>query len=170
MTFCAAEKKKTGPPAVTWNFVVYTAQKTDGITTSDMKPVNEYVYLSRDKFLKKHRFHCWRVVSPRLPARTRTRQKREGRAGASSCRCCLGARVKGPASSVFLGAAAEDQSGGYGVKGSMARCRHGNLPTLPSEASNNIIDEIWGFIYISRRVCPKDMVLTSSPFLFDTLT
>ena len=42
----------------------------------------------------------------------------------------------------------------------MARSGHHNLPTLPSEASDNILEGSWGFNYLSRRVGPRDMIST----------
>ena len=70
-----------------------------------------------------------------LRSKVRRRENKTGRHDkweqkASSCRCSLGARAKGPASGVFLNpaadntsggiAGAEDPLGGCGVEGSMA--------------------------------------------------
>lgn len=80
---------------------------------------------------------------------------------ASICRCCcFGARVKGPAGRAFPETVAEDPPGGYGGEGLMERSGHGNLPILPSEASDSILEDSWGFDYMSRRVDPSDMVYT----------
>ena len=50
MTFSAAEKKKKGP-TIRWNSLVYTPQKTKGMTTSERKSAYIHISTSTSKYI-----------------------------------------------------------------------------------------------------------------------
>ena len=99
---------------------------------------------------------------------TREEEKCEQRA--SSCHCPLGTRVKGLSSGAFQSPAAENPPGDIAAaeepsaecrEGSVASCRHDDLPRCPEHSfQKRSLEGRRGFDNFSRRVGSGDMLFT----------